>query len=139
MIMETRPLESLRVPARNVRKRNPGHDAQIAASIRELGMVKPMIVTPDGEIVDGVSTFHAAQALGMREVPCVVVDGLTADQVKLVRIALNRLGERGGWARQGLNPRLVKGLLKLSKLANFARIAPEHIPVIAIQFPVPAK
>jgi hypothetical protein len=62
-----------------------------------LGFTVPVLISGGGEIVDGHSRVEAARSLGMTQVPCISVDHLTADQVRLLRIAVNRLQERGAW------------------------------------------
>ena len=95
--LSTWALADLRIPKRNVRKRDQKHISEVMRSIRDLGFVAPIIVTPEGEIIDGVVTYLAATELGMAKILCVAVHGLNKEQVRLVRLALNRLSEKGGW------------------------------------------
>lgn len=97
MALETRAVASLHAPKRNVRKHDAQHQVEIAGSIAELGLAAPPIVTTDGEIINGVATVASATALGLAAIPCVVVSDLTPERTKLLRIALNRVGEKGGW------------------------------------------
>lgn len=97
MKLEVRPIASLRPPKRNVRARDPLHEAEIAGSISELGLAAPPIITPDGEIINGVSTVASASTLGLAEIPCIVISDLSPERIKLLRIALNRLAEKGSW------------------------------------------
>jgi DNA modification methylase len=97
MKLENRPISSLHAPKRNVRRRDSAHEVEVANSIKEFGFSSPAIVTEDGEIIDGVTKVSAAAALGLPEIPCLVVTGHSPAQIKLLRIALNRLSEKGGW------------------------------------------
>jgi DNA modification methylase len=97
MNLVTRAVAELRAPQRNVRKLDKLHQAEIASSIAELGFAAPVIITPAGEVIDGMNKVEAARAMGVAEVPCVEVAGLSPARVKLLRTALNRLGEKGGW------------------------------------------
>lgn len=67
---------------------DPGRLAELAASIRESGIVQPLLVRPRGEryqIVAGERRFRAAQAAGLATVPVTVRD--VADE-HLLELAL---------------------------------------------------
>jgi len=124
MNLETRPIASLRAPKRNVRKHDPVHEAEIAGSICELGFVSPPIITADGEIIDGVTTVAAADKLALTEIPCLVVSDLAPERVRLLRIALNRLSEKGAWDL---------GELKI----EFEELVEETLPLVVTGFMLP--
>lgn len=94
---EDRDLASLRMAGRKVRVLDPGHVREVAASIRTLGFSVPVIIDQDGTILDGVVRVEAAKMLGLGTVPCIVADHLTAAEKRVLRLAVNRLGEKGGW------------------------------------------
>jgi hypothetical protein len=48
-------------------------------------------------VVDGDSRLQAAQLLGLASVPCIRVDHLDETEQRLLRLAVNRLGEKGFW------------------------------------------
>jgi ParB-like chromosome segregation protein Spo0J len=48
----------------------------------------------------------AARLLGMTQVPAVVVDDLTPEQVRLLAISENKLSELGGWDLETLATQL---------------------------------
>ncbi len=68
----TLQLGAIRVGRRHRRKL--GDLAGLAESIREVGMLQPVVVTSDGRLVAGARRMAAAQTLDMREVPVHVVD-----------------------------------------------------------------
>ena len=83
-------------------KDNPreiGEDAVAAvkSSIEQFGFKVPLIVSKDYEIVAGHTRLKAAQELGLKTVPCVVADDLTAEQIKMLRLADNKVGELAKW------------------------------------------
>lgn len=53
----------------------------VAESIREFGFKVPMVITPDKVIIAGHTRLAAAFSLGMEEIPCVMADDLTDEQV----------------------------------------------------------
>ena len=72
---------------------NPRNNAAavkpVANSIKEFGFQQPIVVDKDGVIIVGHTRYKAAKLLKLKEVPVVVADQLTDDQVKAYRIADN--------------------------------------------------
>jgi len=81
---------------RNPRKNDEAVDA-VAASIREFGWRQPIVVDGEGVIIVGHTRLKAALKLGVRKVPVHVAAGLSAEQVKALRIADNKTGELATW------------------------------------------
>jgi ParB-like chromosome segregation protein Spo0J len=48
-------------------------------------------------VIDGESRLAAARQLGLASVPCIRVDHLNESEQRLLRLAVNRLGEKGSW------------------------------------------
>lgn len=65
--------------------------ARIAKSIKELGWDQPIVVDADGVIIKGHGRRLAAISLGFKEVPVLVRDDLTPEQVRAARLADNRV------------------------------------------------
>lgn len=55
------------------------------------------MVDANGIIIVGHTRLKAAKKLGLKEVPVVVADGLTPEQVKAYRLADNKTGELAEW------------------------------------------
>lgn len=87
----------LKAPARNARKLDPDHVAEVAAAITALGFCDPVLIDRDGLVLDGTVRVEAAKRLGLPCIPCIVAGHLTASERKLLRLALNRLQEKGAW------------------------------------------
>ena len=69
----------------------------VASSIKNFGFKVPIIIDSDNEIVTGHTRLKAAKKLGLEEVPCIVADDLTPEQVKAFRIADNKTAEFAEW------------------------------------------
>ena len=69
----------------------------VANSIKEFGFKVPIIITSDNIIVAGHTRIKAAQLLGMKEVPVIIADDLTDDQIKAFRLADNKTAEIAEW------------------------------------------
>lgn len=62
----------------------------LKASIREAGRILvPVVVTSDGDIIDGKGRVRAAQELKITNYPREVVHGLDAEAARLLRLSLN--------------------------------------------------
>ena len=80
----------------NPRKNDDAVDA-VAASIKEFGFKVPIVVDKDGIIVAGHTRLKAAKKLGMEQVPCIVADDLTDEQIKAFRLVDNKVAELADW------------------------------------------
>lgn len=80
----------------NPRDNEAGVDA-VANSIDEFGWQQPIVVDKDNVIIVGHTRYKAAKKLGMKEVPVVVADKLSEEQVKAYRLADNKTGELTDW------------------------------------------
>ena len=69
----------------------------VANSIKEFGFKVPIIIDKNGEIVAGHTRYKASMELGLKEVPCIVADDLTDEQVKAFRLADNKVSEKAEW------------------------------------------
>lgn len=69
----------------------------VANSIKEFGFKVPIVIDKDNVIVAGHTRFLAAHRLNMTEVPCIVADDLTDEQIKAYRLADNKVSERSTW------------------------------------------
>lgn len=92
-----RPLAGLIPYARNSRTHSAEQIAQIANSIREFGWTNPILIDEAGGVIAGHGRLLAAESLGEKKVPCIVVDGLSDDQKRALVIADNKLAENAGW------------------------------------------
>ena len=65
----------------------------VAESIRKFGWKQPLVIESDGTIIIGHCRWEAAKKLGLDEVPCVVADELTEDEIRQLRIVDNKSNE----------------------------------------------
>ena len=105
------PIELLRSNPRNPRKSFPDEDLEeLAASIRERGVIQPILVrqnadgAPGYEIIAGERRWRAAQRVGHHEVPVVVVKANDREALEIAivenvqRADLNALEEANSYA-----------------------------------------
>jgi DNA modification methylase len=91
------PLEDLRMPARGVRKLDPAHVREVANSISTLGFCAPILLGKENLVLDGAIRVQAARLLGLGRAPCVRMEHLSENDQSVLRLAVNRLGEKGEW------------------------------------------
>jgi ParB family transcriptional regulator, chromosome partitioning protein len=104
------PTSSLRPNARNPRRIFPDDELdELAASLRERGMIQPIVARPvrgahDAyEIIAGERRWRAAQRAGLHEVPVVIIEATDDESLQLAiienvqRADLNPLEEAEGY------------------------------------------
>ena len=71
------------IPYRNnVKKHSKEQIENVAASIKAFGFVQPVVVDRNNVIVIGHSRTMAAKKLGMKEIPVVIADALSEEEVR---------------------------------------------------------
>lgn len=75
-------------------------------SITNFGIAQPICVDKNNVVVTGNAVFKAAKALGIAEIPCVVLDDLTDNEIAEYRIADNKTSEFAKWNEKKLKKEL---------------------------------
>lgn len=140
------PIDKLVFYARNPR-RNDAAVNRMCSSLREFGFKIPVLARSDGEVVDGHLRLKAARKLGITEVPVVLCNEWTPQQVKAFRLMVNRSVTWADWDEEllslelqdlngadfdlsltGFDPGEVDGLLAIpdEERANAAPPLPEN-------------
>lgn len=101
-----RPLADLVPYARNSRTHSEAQIAQIAASIREFGWTNPVLVDGENGIIAGHGRVLAARVLGLDQVPCIELAGMSDMQRRAYVIADNKLALNAGWDEAALEAEL---------------------------------
>ena len=100
-------LEELHPYKNNPRRNDKAVDA-VANSIQEFGFKVPAVIDKSGEIIAGHTRYKAAKKLGMKEIPCIIANDLTEEQIRAFRLADNKAGEMAGWDFDLLDEELEK-------------------------------
>lgn len=95
--VEPRRIADLAPSARNARTHSAEQVAQLAASMREFGWTSPCLVDEDGGVIAGHGRILAAVSLGLDEVPCIALRGLSEAQKRALLLADNQLALNAGW------------------------------------------
>ena len=104
--MELVDIDKLIPYVNNARTHSPEQINKLRASLREFGFINPVIVDDKFNIVAGHGRVMAAQAEGIKEIPCVYVDYLTEAQKKAYILADNRMAMDAGWDEEMLRVEL---------------------------------
>lgn len=110
MEIVNKKLEELK-PYENNPRMNDDAVPYVAKSIKEFGFKVPIVIDKNNVIVAGHTRYKAAQQLELKEVPCVIADDLTDEQVKAYRLADNKVSDYSIWDNKSL-------LLELESLSE---------------------
>lgn len=93
-------------------ERNPRYNYEaveaVKESIKEFGFKVPIVIDKNNVIVAGHTRLKAAKMLGMSEIPCIVADDLTDEQVRAFRLADNKVSELASWDFELLQDELLQ-------------------------------
>jgi len=96
MQIEMRKISELKPYVNNPRKNEKAVDA-ISESIKKFGFNVPLTIDSFGVVVTGHARLKAAIKLGFEEVPVIVLNKLSCDEIKAFRIVDNKVAEIAEW------------------------------------------
>lgn len=94
-------------PYENNPRNNKDAIDYVMNSIKEFGFKVPLVIDKQNVIVCGHTRYLAAKKLHMKELPCIVADDLTDEQIKAFRLADNKVSEFSEWDMELLNDELL--------------------------------
>lgn len=89
-------VSELKLNPRNPRKNDDAVDT-VAESIKEFGFKNPLIIDTKGIVWCGNTRLKAAKKLKLEEVPCIVADDLTEEQIRKLALIDNKSSELAEW------------------------------------------
>lgn len=84
-------------PYPNNPRQNGDAVEKVANSLKEFGWQQPIVVDKNNVVIVGHTRLRAAKRLGYEEVPVIVADNLSDEQVKAYRLADNKVAEFSIW------------------------------------------
>lgn len=102
-----RKTDTLKPYGKNARTHSEKQIDQIIASIKEFGWTNPILLDGDNGIIAGHGRIMAALKIGIEEVPCIDLCGLTETQKKAYIIADNKLSINSDWDEELLTAELL--------------------------------
>lgn len=109
MKIEQRKISELKKYEKNARKHPEKQIELLAENIKRFGFTTPLLIDKNNEIIAGHGRLEAAKRRGMEYLPCVLIDYLSEEEIKALRLADNRLAELATWD-MGLAIEELKGL-----------------------------
>lgn len=95
------------IPYEKNPRRNDEAVKFVKASIEQFGFKVPIVIDANNIIVAGHTRLKAAEELGLKEVPCIVADDLSEEQIKAFRLADNMTASKSEWDIELLNTELL--------------------------------
>lgn len=90
------------IPYENNPRNNDDAVEYVAKSIKEFGFKVPIILDKNNVIITGHTRLKAAKKLGLKEVPTIMADDLTDEQIKAFRLADNKVSDYSIWDNKAL-------------------------------------
>jgi len=94
---KSEPVDNLRPLGRETRRHSASQLRKLAKSLERFGFVLPVLIDAEGRVVAGWGLVLAARRLELRHVPAVRLTDLSQAELRMLRLALNRLSEDGAW------------------------------------------
>jgi ParB-like chromosome segregation protein Spo0J len=102
MQIETISTSDIKPCPDNPRLHPPEQVARIVESIKRFGFVQPVLISSDSVIIAGHGRHQAAVRMGLDEIPCLVADHLTDEEIKQYMVIDNKLAEGSYWDEYAL-------------------------------------
>jgi DNA modification methylase len=115
------PITEVKPCPRPVRVHNQKQRRKLKALLRRFGQVAPILVDAENVIIDGHAVHAALIELGFDEIAAVVVHNRSPEEIRALRLALNRLPQDAAWDQPVLREEL-QALLEIGfdmELAGF--------------------
>jgi hypothetical protein len=95
-------VRKIRPSKKNARTHSKKQIRQLANSIEKRGWTAPIVIDENGMIIAGHGRYYAALLLGLKEVPVLVVSGLSDAEKRALALADNQIAANAGWDRKRL-------------------------------------
>src|SRR3990167_11423222 len=69
----------------------------LAKNIKKFGFTTPILIDENNNIIAGHGRLTAIKELEWQKVPCVLISGLTEEEIKALRLADNQLAAMAEW------------------------------------------
>lgn len=108
-------IDDLKPYEKNPRKNDKAVE-YVANSIKEFGFKVPIIIDKNNVIIAGHTRYKAGKQLNLKELPCIIAEDLTEEQIKAFRLADNKVSEQANWDMDLLDEELKElyGILDMS-------------------------
>lgn len=85
------------IPYENNPRLNDEAVEYVKNSIKEFGFKVPVVIDKDNVIIAGHTRIKASKELRIKDIPCIIADDLSEEQVKAFKLADNKVAEKSMW------------------------------------------
>lgn len=122
------PVDIIYPSTYNPRETDTERLAVIADSLRYLGFLSPIYVTPIGEIISGHQRYKAAtEILGLDEIPVVTLDDVGPKQARALNLMFNTSTND---LPRGVTPKFDEGVAEMARLKQLGPVD-DPVPVMS--------
>jgi DNA modification methylase len=98
------PVADCKLLGRETRTHPPHQVRKLAASLNRFGFVLPILIDAERRVVAGWGLVQAARQMGLSEVPAVSLTDTSEAELRMLRLALNRItDDADAWDREALS------------------------------------
>lgn len=91
------PIEAVRPSPRNARTHPNRQINQLVGTIQHNRVMTPMLADEKLDLIAGHGRLEAAKRLGLKQVPVIILKGLTRTQKRALMLADNKIAANAGW------------------------------------------
>src|SRR5260370_4884251 len=102
LVVQHVAVDTLRSASVPVRRHPKKQLAKLRKSLEVFGQVTPILATPDGEIIDLELVWQALKANGATHVDVIVIRDKSPEEIKALRLMLNRSAMDAVWDNENL-------------------------------------
>lgn len=106
--IQVRPIQDLHPYENNARIHDEEQIEELRQSILTFGFLRPLLIQADGGVLCGHGRMEAAKRAGMKALPCVLANHLSAEQRVAYILADNRLAEHSKWDKAVVSAELIR-------------------------------
>lgn len=101
-------IESIILRFKSLRKHSKKQLQKLKNAINKVGYVNPILLDEKYNILAGELRVFAAKELGFTQIPAIILENLTPEEIEAIRILDNRIAEDGEWNFENLKDEIEK-------------------------------
>lgn len=133
-----KPINQLKPAPHRARVPTPELRVALLSSVGEFGILMPILIDGKDQIIAGHELWEAAKELGISKIECRVADHLSPVECEAASLALNKIGDLGGYDLDVLRDRMIVIKSAGIKLRSTGFTIPQIDQILMVPKPVPA-
>ena len=124
MNIQNKNISEIKPYSNNAKKHDKKQIKKVSESIKRFGFSQPLVVDKNNELIIGHCRLEASKKLKLKEVPVLIMEDLSEQEVKALRLADNKLNE-SEWDMDLVNIELDELDIDLKDIIDFEVISPD--------------